>query len=209
MSKELAKKTFSELVKTDSVIQLANLDEFNVLINQNPPAKWIKTNPYANNSKYLPMDKVEFLLRKIFKDVDIEVLREGVMFNALYVTVRIHYTHPVTGVKGFKDGTGAKQIQTKKGSRPADLSNINNNSVEMALPIAKTNAVKDACHTLGRIFGSDLNRKDVIEVTIDENLQDKKYQVERERILEAIKNGHNPTDEEVEHFKLNDETIQN
>lgn len=108
MSKELVKKTFSELVKTDSVIQLANLDEFNVLINQNPPAKWIKTNPYANNSKYLPIDKVEFLLRKIFKDVDIEVLREGVMFNALYVTVRIHYTHPVTGVKGFKDGCGGR-----------------------------------------------------------------------------------------------------
>ena len=209
MSKELVKKTFSELVKTDSVIKLANLDEFNVLINQNPPAKWIKTNPYANNSKYLPIDKVEFLLRKIFKDVDIEVLREGVMFNAVTTTVRVHYTHPVTGVKGFKDGVGASQIQTKKGSSPADMANINNGAVEMALPKAKTAAIKDACDNLGRIFGSDLNRKDVIEVTIDENLQDKKYQVERERILEAIKNGHKPTDEEVEHFKLNDETIQN
>ena len=202
MNKELVKKTFSELVKTDSVITLANLDEFNVLINQNPPAKWIKTNPYANNAKYLPIDKVEFLLRKIFKDVDIEVLRESVMFNAVTVTVRIHYTHPVTGLRGFKDGVGAKQIQTKKGSSPADMANINNNAVEMALPIAKTNAIKDACHNLGRIFGADLNRKDILEVTTDESLQSKKWQLERDRIIQAIENGYKPTDEEIEKYKL-------
>lgn len=202
MSKEIAKKTFSELVKTDSVIQLANIDEFNVLINQNPPAKWIKTNPYANNAKYLPIDKVEFLLRKIFKDVDIEVLREGVMFNAVTVTVRIHYTHPVTGIKGFKDGVGASQIQTKKGASPADMANINNGAVEIALPKAKTAAIKDACDNLGRIFGADLNRKDIIEVTVDENLQSKKWQLERDRILQAIENGYKPTDEEIEKYKL-------
>jgi len=206
MSKELVKKTFSDLISSEKVIKMANLDEFNTLINQNPPVKWIKTNPYANNSKYLPIDKVELLLRKIYKDVDIEVLREGVMFNALYVTVRIHYTHPVTGEKGFKDGTGAKQIQTKKGSSPSDMANINNNAVEMALPIAKTNAIKDATHTLGRIFGGDLNRKDVLEEKLDETLQNKKWEVERERILIAIENGHKPTDEEVEYYKL-DETV--
>lgn len=202
MSKEIAKKTFSELVKTDSVIQLANIDEFNVLINQNPPAKWIKTNPYANNAKYLPIDKVEFLLRKIFKDVDIEVLRESVMFNAVTVTVRIHYTHPVTGIKGFKDGVGASQIQTKKGASPADMANINNGAVEMALPKAESNAIKDAAHKLGRIFGADLNRKDIIEVTVDENLQSKKWQLERDRMLQAIENGYKPTDDEVEKYKL-------
>ena len=202
MSKEIAKKTFSELVKSDSVITLANLDEFNVLINQNPPAKWIKTNPYANNAKYLPIDKVEFLLRKIFKDVDIEVLRESVMFNAVTVTVRIHYTHPVTGLRGFKDGVGAKQIQTKKGASPADMASISNNAVEMALPIAKTNAIKDACHNLGRIFGADLNRKDILEVTVDESLQSKKWQLERDRITQAIENGYKPTEEEIEKYKL-------
>lgn len=197
---ELVKKTFSELYKKDSVIQLANLDEFNVLINQNPPSKWVKTNPFANNSKYLPIDKVELLLRKIYKDVDIEILREGVMFNAVTTTVRVHYTHPVTGLKGFKDGVGAKQIQTKKGASPADMANINNNAVEMALPIAKTNAVKDACHTLGRIFGGDLNRKDILEEKVDEGLQNKKFEAEKERILDAIANGYEPTEQEKEYY---------
>lgn len=202
MSKELVKKTFSDLIESDKVIEMANLDEFNSLINQPPPAKWVKTNPYANNSKYLPIDKVEFLLRKIFKDVDIEVLRESVMFNAVTVTVRIHYTHPVTGKRGFKDGVGASQVQVKKGTSPADMANINNNAVEMALPKAKSQAIKDACDTLGRIFGSDLNRKDIIVETIDENLQNKKFEIERERIMLAIENGYQPTEEEVEKYGI-------
>ena len=202
MSKELVKKTFSDLIESDKVIEMANLDEFNSLINQPPPAKWVKTNPYANNSKYLPIDKVEFLLRKIFKDVDIEVLRESVMFNAVTVTVRIHYTHPVTGKRGFKDGVGASQVQVKKGTSPADMANINNNAVEMALPKAKSQAIKDACDTLGRIFGSDLNRKDIIVETIDENLQNKKFEIERERIMLAIENGYQPTEEEAEKYGI-------
>lgn len=202
MSKELVKKTFSDLIESDKVIEMANLDEFNSLINQPPPAKWVKTNPYANNSKYLPIDKVEFLLRKIFKDVDIEVLRESVMFNAVTVTVRIHYTHPVTGKRGFKDGVGASQVQVKKGTSPADMANINNNAVEMALPKAKSQAIKDACDTLGRIFGSDLNRKDIIVETIDENLQNKKFEIERDRMLSAIENGYKPTEEEVEKYGI-------
>ena len=202
MSKELVKKTFSDLIESDKVIEMANLDEFNSLINQPPPAKWVKTNPYANNSKYLPIDKVEFLLRKIFKDVDIEVLRESVMFNAVTVTVRIHYTHPVTGKRGFKDGVGASQIQVKKGTSPADMANINNNAVEMALPKAKSQAIKDACDTLGRIFGSDLNRKDIVVETIDENLQNKKFEIERDRMLLAIENGYKPTEEEVEKYGI-------
>lgn len=194
----------SDLYDDKSVVKLANLDEFNSLINQNPPEKWIKTNPYANNSRYLPIDKVEFLLRKIYKEVDIEVLSVGVMFNAVYTTIRIHYTHPVTGEKGFKDGVGAKQIQTKKGSSPAEMANINNNAVEMALPISKTNAIKDACDTLGRIFGSDLNRSDVIAPAIDIDLQERKYNIERNRLLTAIENGYKPTEDEIVKYKIDE-----
>lgn len=189
MSKELVKKTFTSLYKEDAVLQLANLDEFNSLLNQPPPVKWIKTNPFANNSKYLPIDKVEYMLRKIYKEVEVEILREGVMFNSVFCVVRLHYTNPVTGEKKFQDGTGAKQIQTKKGASPADFANINNNAVEMALPIAKVNATKDASHNLGRIFGGDLNRKEMIEVTPDETLQDKKFEIEKKRVEELIKDG--------------------
>jgi hypothetical protein len=63
-------------------------------------------------------------------------------------------------------------LQTKKGASPADLANINNGALSMAFPIAKTVAIKDACDHFGKLFGSDLNRKDIITYNIDLTLID-------------------------------------
>jgi hypothetical protein len=68
------------------------------------------------------------------------------------------------------DGIGAVQLQTKQGTSPADLQNINNGALSMAYPLAKTLAIKDAADGLGKIFGADLNRKDVLPFTPDEQL---------------------------------------
>jgi hypothetical protein len=62
------------------------------------------------------------------------------------------------------------QLQTKSGSSPADLQNINNGALSMAFPIAKTLAVKDACDHFGKLFGSDLNRKDTLAFTADQDI---------------------------------------
>ena len=51
------------------------------------------------------------------------------------------------------------------------MSNINRGAIAMALPIAKTLAVKDACDHFGNIFGANLNRKDYIEYGVDLTLQ--------------------------------------
>jgi len=202
MSKELVKQTISALYKEDAVLELANLDVFNTLINQKPPQKWIKKNPYANNSLYLPIDKVEFLLRKIYKRYRVEVLTVQQMFNAVQVTVRLHYLHPVTNEWDWMDGTGAKSLQLKKGSTSFDFSNINTNAVDMATPIATTMAMKNAASKLGRIFGGDMNRNEIMEIVQDETLQEKKFNIERERIMSAIENGYEPTEEEREKYGL-------
>jgi hypothetical protein len=68
------------------------------------------------------------------------------------------------------DGIGAAQLQTSKGTSPADLANINNGALSMAFPIAKTLAVKDAADTFGSIFGANLNRKDVQAYQSDSNI---------------------------------------
>jgi ABC-type transporter lipoprotein component MlaA len=43
----------------------------------------------------------------------------------------------------------------------------------MALPIAKTFAIKDATGHLGKIFGRDLNRKDTIPFQADQVIIDR------------------------------------
>jgi hypothetical protein len=75
--------------------------------------------------------------------------------------------HPITGDWSFHDGIGASQLQTKSGTSPADLININNGAISMAYPMAKTIAIKDACDHFGKLFGADLNRKEVISYEAD------------------------------------------
>ena len=161
-------------------------DNLNVFLNQNPPQAWLKTNPYANNSLYLPIDKIEWMLTRFFKEWRVEVLREGTMFNTVYVVVRLFYKDPITGKELWQDGVGAKEVQTKKGASAADLSAIISGAIERGLPNAETNAQKDAAHKIGRVFGSDLNRKDVIPFTADEKLQDVKREKEIDRLRRLI-----------------------
>lgn len=172
----------------NDIEQVAKLDQLNALLNQPPKEEWVKQHPYVKGWKYLPIDKVEWLLQRIFKAYRIEVTGQGTAFNGVWVTVRVHYQHPITGDWNFHDGIGAQQLQTKSGSSPAELQNINNGALSMAFPIAKTLAIKDACDHFGRLFGSDLNRKDLAPVGMDVNLQAKLTPAEeRESIINSIK----------------------
>lgn len=166
----------SELYDVSNVDVLFKKDQFNLLMNQQPEQKWILTNAYAGNSKYIPIGIKETLLQRIFKEFRIEILREGTMFNAVYVTIRLHYLHPVTGEWSYHDGTGADQVQTKSGASAADLSSISNNAVAMSLPKAVSFAISDATDHLGKLFGRDLNRKETMNFGVDKNLDpDAKY----------------------------------
>jgi hypothetical protein len=160
----------SDLYKADDIATLFKTDQFNLLMNQAPEPKWIKENPYAGNSKYIPIGILETLLQRIFKEFRIEVMREGTMFNSVYVTIRLHYLNPVNGLWSYHDGVGSAQIQTAKGASAADLASINNNAVMMALPMAKSYAIKDACDHFGKLFGRDLNRKETMGFGVDKNL---------------------------------------
>ena len=138
-------------------------DQLNTLLNQQPPQTWVKQNKFANNSLYLPIDKVEFLLTRIFQQWRCEVIDYKQLFNSVSCHIRLHYLNPITGEWSFHDGVGAADIQVKAGSSASELQNINRNATGMALPIAKSYALKDAAHHLGKLFGKDLNRADAVE----------------------------------------------
>jgi len=154
----------------ENIEQAFKQEELNLLLNQEPNAKWVKEHPFIKGYRYLPIDKIEFMLRKIFKVFRIEITGQGTAFNGVWVTVRVHYLNPTTGEMSFHDGIGAMQLQTAKGTSPADLININNGALSMAFPAAKTVAIKDACDHFGKLFGCDLNRKDTLNFTFDASL---------------------------------------
>ena len=188
-------------------------DVYVTLLNQQPKAEWVKVHPFIKGYKYLPIERIEYLLKTIFKRYRIEITGQGQSFNGVWVTVRIHYLHPITGEWDFHDGIGASQLQTSKGTSPADLGNINNGALSMAFPMAKTIAIKDAADHFGRLFGADLNRKDVINYELDLTLIDLTPEHPNwEKAKEALKNG-NVTLEQIKNkYNLNEENeklIQN
>lgn len=148
----------------NGVIVNPNVKKFDDLMNQQPIEEWVKKHPYIAGYRYLPIDKVETLMKAIFPQWKIEITGQGTAFNGVWVTVRVHYLHPVTGEWNYHDGIGAAQLQTKKGCSVADLASINNGALSMAFPLAKTVAIKDACDHFGNLFGANLNRRDVLSV---------------------------------------------
>lgn len=176
--------TISELFEYN--LQVAGKAEaLNILLNHEPKQEWIKTHPFITNYQYLPIDKIEYLLRKIFKRYRIRIMREGVAFNGVYCVVRVYYLNPTTGEMDYHEGIGACQLQTKKGTSPADLINVNNGAISMAFPIAKTVAIKDACDHFGKLFGCDLNRKDTIPFEPDTEIIEKsREELRKEKLKE-------------------------
>ena len=175
MKKEELLPTMAQITKMEMV---AETDQLNTLFNMSPPSEWIKKNKYAKDSLYIPIDKIEYLLKTLIKRYRIEVTGQGTAFNGIWVTVRVHYVDMITGEWMYHDGIGSEAIQTKSGTSPSDLINITQGAISIAFPKAKTAAIKDACHHFGRLFGSDLNREspedlyEVPEVISDEDMSD-------------------------------------
>jgi len=155
----------AQIIDDDTLIEFVKLDEFLAVINSEPPSSFIKTHPLAKNVKYIPIDKIELMLAKVFQQTKVEILREGQLLNSVYATVRLHYKHPVLKEWAFQDGVGAAPIQTDKGKSASDIAAIKNDAIMIALPAAESFAVKDAAEKIGKVFGRDLNRKDTLGFT--------------------------------------------
>jgi len=198
MNKELAKQTKATITSLFKQLDLdvVPLEQLNVILSTPPPATWVKVHPFIKNYNYLPIDKVEYLLRRCFKKYQIEVIKTAQLFNAIEVTVRVHYLNPATNEMMYHDGVGAQELQTTQGTGnlKTDMSNVNRGAVMMALPIAKSVAIKDACDHFGDLFGANLNRKDIIQFTGDTELLSAEathVSKEKERVKNHILNANN------------------
>lgn len=142
-----------------------NRDLRNFILNQKPASSWIKKHPLYKND-YLPIDKVEYLLTVFFKVWRVEVKQVYHIANSICVNVRLYYQDVDSAEMNWQDGVGAAPMQVDSGSKAMDSTAIKSNAVMLALPIAETNAVKDAADKIGKIFGRDLNRKDTLDYDV-------------------------------------------
>ena len=161
----------------------------NVLLNQPPPASWIKKNTYAGNSEYLPIDKIEYLLTSIYGDWFVKIKNVQMIGNSVEVTLtlfvkpiidelqealekakdqeriellKIKHTRKREDWYISQDGTGAAAIQVDAGEKASNFDKIKAYGVATATPKAESIAIGDAADKFGRLFGKDLNRKNLI-----------------------------------------------
>ena len=138
-----------------------------------PPAKtWLKPHPLAKKKNpqtgkeepclYLPIERVEWLLTKIFIRWWVEIRDVKVIANSISVTIRLFYTDVLSDEILHQDGLGAAVIQVEKGAKAMDAVFTKHDAVMKAAPAAESYAVKDAAEKIGKLFGKDLNRADQI-----------------------------------------------
>jgi hypothetical protein len=176
MSTALAK-----LVDEQSLIEFAKRDEFLEVINMDPPAAIVKDHPMQTGVKYIPIDKIEMMLTKVFQQWHVEIKREGQLLNSIHMVIRLHYRDPMTKEWQYQDGAGAVPIQVDKGKNASDLAAIKSDAIMKALPAAESYAVKDAAEKIGKLFGRDLNRKDAPRFTATYGTEDFKQQQEAQK----------------------------
>lgn len=150
------------MLQKDSLIQ--------VLLNQPPPAAWIKEHPFVkkdvviNGTKqkaplqYIPIERIEWLLTNIFVRFEVKIKWTKLIANSVEVCVRLKVYDHVMRRWIKHDGVGAAPLQTDAQAGAVEFDKIKSNAVQIALPAAESYAVKDAAEKLGKIFGKDLNR---------------------------------------------------
>jgi hypothetical protein len=145
-----------------------------VILNQPPPEQWLKPHPTAKTkdaqgnsvpARYLPIERVEYLLSRIFGKWNVEIKNVQVLANSIGVTVRLYVTNPITGEIEWQDGFGASPIQTNSGAGAMDWNQAKSAGVQMAGPSAESYAIKDAAEKFGKLFGKDANRQTQIDYT--------------------------------------------
>lgn len=147
---------------------IGNTENIDEILSSHPKMEWLKEHPDIKGHWYLPIDKVEFLLERLFYTADIAIMRVVVNDKNVTVVVNIGYIDKC-GKQRYTSGIGSVEINEKQ-------------NVSMASPLAESLAIKDAAEHLGNIFGRNLNRNDTIKIVKG------KINTESDTILIEVKN---------------------
>lgn len=134
------------------------LVNFTKLLNAAPkPEKIQKHQGY----EYLPISVVEKDLDKMFFGlVQYECVSYNQIFNEIACHARIKVFHPVIQQWINYDGLGSAVIQQDSGTKVIDFHQFKKpNAMQLTLPKAYAEAIKNAAKKIGKRFGADINRK--------------------------------------------------
>ena len=141
-----------------SMVSLHEEIEVMKLLNESPNSKAVKHNKFANNAAYLDVGMIEAQLDRFFGSLhwSFVVSKLEVQINAIICVGELIIFYKDRQIR--RSGVGACEIQMSKGSKEVTHSNMSPKAMERDAPKAKSQALKNAAHSLGDAFGRSLNR---------------------------------------------------
>lgn len=168
-------------------------------LNSSPTPESIDKTPDGKASTIL-ISHIEMLLDEYFFGLwETENFKWAVISNEVVGSIDLCFYHPVTGVRMKRTGAAAIQImvdrvpediknnQVAKNQWALNPDNKKSSALDMGFPKLKTECLKNAANSLGKMFGRDINRqksdtfKPLLKV-------DTSNQIEN---LKALKHGNN------------------
>ena len=157
-------KNLSDQLKKANALTAANrpeiiaLEQFTKVLNSKPKAENIKD---RQGFKFLGISQIENELDRLFAGLwQTNNLTWQIVANEICVNLELQVFHPVAKTWLSRCGVGACQIRQKAGAQISDINAKIKNALEMDLPHAKADALKNAAKSLGDLFGRNLTRKD-------------------------------------------------
>ena len=160
-------------------------NELNIILNAEPHPSWIKEHPMVSWLKYLPIERVEYLLTCIFSRWESHIKEVKLIANSVVVTVELRCQNPLDPTDWIiQTWVWAMPIQVNKGKWAIDFNEMKSWAIQIWAPAAESYAIKDAAEKFWRIFWKDLNRKDVMSYI--DRIQNTNELMEKQSIIEEL-----------------------
>lgn len=170
----------NETTETTEFFKFKTRKEWQIGLNCAPADKWIETRNLGSgrSNKYVPIALKQATADYFFTEFDVYDAQFIVVANEIICTVKINIlpSYPNSEYR-IITGTGAKPIQCKKGSNPANFPQGKMTSaLEYCAPAARAVAIGNALDTFANVFGRNIGRDNVtngFNITDKENKKDK------------------------------------
>ncbi|RMG79789.1 MAG: hypothetical protein D6707_07525 [Bacteroidetes bacterium] len=155
----------------------ADIGKFQSNLNKLPEKEAIKVNPQTK-TKYIPISFLEMQLDRLFNGLwQTENFKTSVIANEIVGSIEVKYFHPVALTWITRTGAAAVMIQMKSKDKggSGDITNIRDkyiNTLTKDYPHLKAECFRNACLSIGKSFGRDLNREFDAQYTVPEVLSE-------------------------------------
>lgn len=140
--------------------KLKQLEGFSQLLNKEPNKHELQMNKMAGNTMYLPISFLETTLDELYFGLwKTDGFTTRVIGNEICGELNLHVYHPIAEIWITRIGAAATMIRQVKDAGVMEADKKIKNALEMDYPHLKADCFRNACLSLGKSFGRDLNRK--------------------------------------------------